>query len=234
MNIFLMVALLCAALEAWAVQTQRSRWEYVAKPVAMLALFIWLVSTAGLSGAVFWFALGVLFSLVGDVVLMVPGERFFLFGLLAFLGAHAAYIVGFNTPLPSLSAWGFLLAIMIAWGGARIIRRILTPLATQAVSPRQARGPNGGQLHLRIPILIYGVTISIMLLSALIKLTDMSWNANAALLVGAGAFLFYISDLILAWNKFVAPLQHGKIYNITSYYLGQIALIAGVVLQYHR
>ena len=222
MNIFLLVALLFAALEIFAVQKRQTRWEYIAKPLVMLALFLWLWTSTTLSGAALWFAVGILFSLFGDVLLVVPREPLFIFGLIAFLLAHLSYIIGFNMPLPPLTAWGFLLAIMIAWGGSRIIWRIITPLAAQ------------GQLHLRLPILIYAVTISIMLLSALIKLTDLSWSANAALLVGVGAFLFYISDLILAWNKFVTPIQNGPLYNITSYYLGQILLIAGVVLQYHR
>jgi hypothetical protein len=73
-----------------------------------------------------------------------------------------------------------------------------------------------------------------MLLSALMKLTDLSWNATAALLVGLGAFLFYMSDIILAWTKFISPVQHGRIYNILSYHLGQIALIVGVVLQFRQ
>jgi len=47
-----------------------------------------------------------------------------------------------------------------------------------------------------------------------------------------GAFLFYISDIILAWNKFVAPIQYGRIYNIAAYHLGQIMLIAGVIAQF--
>ncbi len=222
MNIFLLVALLFAALEIFAVQKRQTRLEFIAKPLVMLALFLWLWTSTTLSGAALWFGMGILFSLLGDVLLVIPREQIFLFGLIAFLLAHISYIIGFNMPLPPLTAWGFLLAIMIAWGGSRIIRRILTPLAAQ------------GQLHLRLPILIYAVTISIMLLSALLKLTDLSWNANAALLVGAGAFLFYVSDLILAWNKFVIPIQNGPLYNITSYYLGQIMLIAGVVLQYHR
>jgi hypothetical protein len=54
------------------------------------------------------------------------------------------------------------------------------------------------------------------------------------LLVSLGAFLFYISDIILAWNKFVAPIQHGRIYNIAAYHLGQILLIAGVVVQFGK
>jgi YhhN-like protein. len=39
----------------------------------------------------------------------------------------------------------------------------------------------------------------------MMKQTDLTWEAGAALLVGAGAVLFYISDIILAWNKFVRP-----------------------------
>jgi uncharacterized membrane protein YhhN len=105
----------------------------------------------------------------------------------------------------------------VAIGGARVIRRILS-----AVQSKQ----------MRIPISVYGLVISVMLLSAMIKLTDMTWGSNAALLVTVGAFLFYISDIILAWNKFVSPIPHGRILNIGAYHLGQIALIAGVVAQF--
>ena len=56
--------------------------------------------------------------------------------------------------------------------------------------------------------------------------------ATAAALVAVGAFFFYLSDIILAWNKFVAPIKGGRIYNIGAYHLGQIALIAGVIAQF--
>src|SRR5574342_311866 len=215
MNIFLIAAFLFAVLEALALQKNRPRLEYIAKPAVMIVLFLWLWTSVGLQGASLWFGLGILFSLAGDVLLMISLDRLFLAGLIAFLFAQVAYVIGFNTPLPALSPWGFLLAFMIGLGGARVIRRIVTPLAGQ------------GQAHLRIPIIIYGVVISLMLLSAMMKLTDTAWNAGAALLVGLGAFLFYLSDIILAWIKFVAPVRHGRIYNILSYHLGQIALITG-------
>lgn len=220
MNFLLIAALILAALEALALQKDRPRLETVAKPAVMIALFLWLWTSVGLNGALLWFGLGVLFSLAGDVLLMISLDRFFLAGLVAFLFAHAAYIIGLNTPIPAFSAWSLLLAVIIGINGVRVMRRILAPLAAQ------------GQSHLRIPLLMYGMVISIMLLSAMMKLTDTSWNALAALLVGLGAFLFYMSDVILAWMKFVAPVQHGRIYNMLSYHLGQIALIAGVVLQF--
>jgi uncharacterized membrane protein YhhN len=220
MNILLIAALVFAALEALAVSKNWLRLEYLSKPAVMIALFFWLRASAGANGALFWFELGILFSLAGDVLLMFPTSRLFLAGLFAFLLAHIAYIVGFNIPLPQLSFWGFFLLIMIGLGGVRVARRIVQPLAAQ------------GQAALRLPIIAYSVFISLMLLSAMMKLNDLTWKANAAILVSSGALFFYVSDIILAWNKFVSPIRHGRLYNIITYHLGQIALIAGVIVQF--
>jgi uncharacterized membrane protein YhhN len=220
MNIFLLAAFGFAALEALALWKYWLRLEYIAKPAVMIVLFVWLFTSAGLNGALLWFGVGILLSLVGDVLLMLSLDRFFLFGLIAFLLAHIAYVIGFNIPLPEFSAWGLAFAVMVSLGGARIIRRVIAALASK------------GQSSMRMPIIAYSMVISLMLLSAMMKLIDISWDANAAALVSVGAFLFYISDIILAWNKFVAPIQHGRIYNIAAYHLGQIMLIAGVIAQF--
>ena len=216
---FPIVALIFAALESLALWKQWTRLEYLAKPAVMIILFLWLWTSIGLGDSSLWFGLGILLSLTGDVLLMISLDRLFLAGLAAFLLAHLAYLVGFNIPIPEISAWGFFVAVIIGLGGARVIRRIITPL------------PVKGQARMRMPVIVYGVVISLVLLSAMMKLTDITWNTSAAVLVGMGAFLFYISDIILAWHKFVAPIQHGRIYNIGAYHLGQIMLIAGVIAQ---
>ncbi len=217
---FWIIALIFAALEALALWKQWTKLEYLAKPAVMIVLFLWLWTSTQLSGASLWFGLGILFSLAGDVALMISLDRFFLVGLVAFLLAHLAYLVGFNIPAPATSAWSFFMAIMVGLGGVRVIRQIIDPLAAN------------GKERMRIPIIIYGAVISLMLLSAMMKLTDLTWNSNASVLVSMGAFLFYISDIILAWNKFVTPIQNGRIYNIGAYHLGQIMLIAGVIAQF--
>ena len=218
--IYLIAALLFAALESLALWKNWKPLEYLAKPAVMIILFIWLFTSVGLSGALFWFGAGILLSLLGDVFLMFSLDRFFLAGLAAFLFAHLAYLVGFNTPLPGISAWGLILVVMVGWGSMRVINRILSSLTGQ------------GQSRLRIPIIIYSMVISLMLLSAMLKLTDLTWSAGASLLVGVGALFFYLSDIVLAWNKFVSPIRNGRIYNIAMYHIGQIAIIAGVILQY--
>jgi len=63
-------------------------------------------------------------------------------------------------------------------------------------------------------------------------ISNPSWSTNASFFVSVGAFLFYISDLILAWNKFVSPIKNGRVLNIAAYHLGQIGLIAGVISQF--
>lgn len=220
MILFLIAAFTFSALEALALQKNWFRLEVIAKPGVMVSLFLWLRLSAGLGGTLLWFGLGILLSLMGDVLLMISLDKFFLAGLVAFLLAHIAYIVGFNIPIPEINFFGIVFAVMIGMGGARAIRRILDRL------------PATGQGQMRLPIIVYSAVISVMLLSAMMKLVDISWSANAAALVSIGAFLFYLSDIILAWNKFVAPIQHGRIYNIAAYHLGQIALIAGVITQF--
>ena len=208
-----------AALEALAISKNRRALEFVARPAVIVSLFAWLYLATGLGGAAFWFGAGLLFSLAGDLLLLWS-ERFFVHGLAAFLLTHSAYVIGFNMPRPAISLWSLILAVIVGLSAARLLRRLLT-----AVRER-------GQKRFTLPISIYGSVITLMLLSALLTLSNTDWSAGASLLVSFGAFAFYLSDVILAWNKFVAPISNGKLLNIGLYHAGQIALIAGVILQF--
>jgi uncharacterized membrane protein YhhN len=61
---------------------------------------------------------------------------------------------------------------------------------------------------------------------------DPAWSTGAAFFVSVGAFLLWISDLILAWNKFVNPFRNSNLGIMLTYHLGQILLIAGVINHY--
>jgi alkenylglycerophosphocholine/alkenylglycerophosphoethanolamine hydrolase len=218
---FFLTALIFAVLTALAVWKDNQGLLFIAKPAVMIVLFIYLWISTGLQGATLWFGLGMLLSLTGDILLLWI-NRFFLYGLVAFLLAHIAYLIGFNSPTSPVSMWGFLLAVIVGLGGARVIRRILSAML------------ENGQARMRIPVAIYSAVISLMLLSAMLKLTDPAWGAGASLLVALGAFLFFLSDIVLAWNKFVTPIQNGRMFNIGLYHLGQICLAAGMVMQFTR
>jgi len=216
---FLLAAFAFAVLTALAIWKENQGLQFVAKPAVMVALFIYLWTSTGLHGVTLWFGVGILLSLTGDVLLLWI-DRFFLYGLVAFLLAHVAYLIGFNMPTSPISLWGFLMAVIIGLGGGRVMRRILSAMMEK------------GQTRMRIPVAVYSAVISLMLLSAMLKLTDPAWGTGASLLVALGAFLFFLSDIVLAWNKFVTPIQNGRMLNIGLYHIGQICLVAGVVMQF--
>lgn len=220
MYLWLILAFIFAALEALAVSKNLSKLEFVAKPAVMICLLLWLYVSTGLQGSVFWFGVGILFSLMGDILLLISPDGMFLFGLVSFLFAHTSYIQGFKEELATFHVGSAILGMFIAVNLGRLLRRIVEAIRTK------------GENKLVFPVIAYGIVISIMLYAAMSTFYDPLWKTNAALLVSVGAFLFWISDLILAWNKFVSPIRNGNIWTIVLYHLGQIGLIAGVISQF--
>lgn len=215
----LILALLTAILDWIAVSKNLRRAEYFLKPAVMILILAWLAAIGGFSGAMRWFSLGILFSLGGDIFLMLPREQF-IPGLIAFLLAHIAYIIGFSPQLSEINLSSLVVGIVVAISSIVIYRRIATGLRAH------------GNRSLIIPVSIYVIVISLMGFSALLTLANEDWEALPALLVSAGAILFMLSDTILAMNKFVAPVKHGKLVVIIAYHLGQIGIVLGTAVHF--
>jgi uncharacterized membrane protein YhhN len=217
MILVLILYFLMAILDWVAIAKGWKKVEYIAKPAAMLILLGCLL-LAGVFGSLplICFALG-MFSYTHF------SDRWFIPGLIAFLLAHVTYILGLNIPLPDVSPiWSLGIAVILALTAARILRRILAGVRQK------------GLRRLVRPVGIYGMMITLMLLSALLTLNSPTWKISASVLVALGAALFYLSDVLLAWNKFVNPVKFGRLANIIPYHLGQFALIAGVILQFGK
>ncbi len=221
MNLWIALAFLAAAGQAAAIYREKRRLEYFFKPAVMLCLLALLAPALAASLPLRWFALGLSFSLLGDLLLIEP-DRFFLYGLAAFLLAHLAYIIGFNLPPMPPTALTFGLAIFVGISVFPLIRRILLALRAS------------GQRALRLPVQAYATVITLMLLSALLTIFRSDWTSRAALLAASGAILFVASDVVLAWNKFVQPLARGRLVNILLYHLGQILLALGALAQFAK
>jgi uncharacterized membrane protein YhhN len=196
------------------------RVRYITKPATLLFLILWFVQVGGLEGRLLWFGLGLVFSLVGDIFLMLP-SRFFIGGLIAFLLGHVFYIFGFDlTPLPM--QWGTLLALAAVLGaGFFIIRSATRGMSSQPGSER-----------LILPAQIYGLVIGLMLFAALLTLMRPEWPMPAAMYVSVGAALFFISDSILVHNRFVKPIRFGDVMVMVTYHLGQFLIAAGALLAF--
>ncbi len=220
MNLALIGLFLLIALLDWiAVAKQWKALEYIAKPGAMVALIAWLVSLGGLSSPSIWFTAGLVFSLAGDVFLMLPAERF-VAGLAAFLIAHLCYTVGYNTTSLPINVVTVILLAVVALTAMRLYRRIEQGLLA------------GGHAKLRAPVLLYSLVISVMLFSALTTYVRPAWSPGAALLAGLGALLFFLSDSLLAWNRFVQPIGNGRLMVIITYHIGQVLIAGGAALNF--
>jgi len=213
------MTLALAAVDWAAAEKNWRRLHYFFKPAALLAMIAWFSVAAGWGRANLWFGLALVFSLLGDINLLFP-ERLFLPGLASFLLAHVLYIVGFNQAPLVLQAPQALAVLALAAGAfGFVFGRLWSGLAHIA----------GGRRML-LPVIFYSVTISLMVVSAWLCLFRPAWPLNAALAAGLGALLFFCSDSLLAYNRFVKQTAHHDLLVMSAYHLGQIGIIAGVIL----
>nr|WP_301271459.1 lysoplasmalogenase [Pseudomonas mandelii] len=169
------------------------------KPLPVLALLGWL-HDAPPSDYRRWISLGLIFSLIGDVLLAWPGDLF-VFGLGAFLVAHLAYLRAYLSDCRRLA----LLPLMIALSVGAVLLGILIS---------HGLGP------LLIPVIVYGLAISAMLWRALARLGS-EVPKRSALLAATGAVAFVFSDSVIGINRFVSPFAAAPYLIILSYWLGQ-------------
>jgi uncharacterized membrane protein YhhN len=196
-----------AVLDWYAVATQRKPLEYVCKPLTLALLTgvaVALQPAYGLRRSVFVVAL--LLSLLGDVFLMLRRDMFAL-GLASFLLAHLAYIAGF------FSGGDISVATLAGLAGGSAAARV--------VGLRVVRGAMAqGHSELVVPVLAY-----MMVLTAMFGFAVGTLNPLTAL----GASLFFCSDAILAWNRFVRALRWGPLAVIVTYHVGQALLVLSLV-----
>lgn len=205
----LLVLTLVVAVGDWvAVGLDKKPLEYVCKPLTMVVLIAAALALDPTSDAArACFVLALVFSLAGDVFLMLPNEKLFVFGLGSFLAGHIAYIVGL---------WWAGVAF-----GAFLVGVLVVAVAVATLGLRIVRGVRAGDhAELAGPVTAYLVVISAMVASAVGRL-------NAFAIVGA--VLFYASDALIAWNRFIEPKPWGRLAIITTYHLGQIGLVLSLV-----
>ena len=186
------------------------------KPLLMpvLALWLWL-ETRPQAGTVRTFLiLGLLFSCGGDTLLMFvehgpQQEQFFLLGLGSFLIAQLCYVMAlakyprFREGLVASHPWLTLLflgywywVLESLWGGI--------PAA------------------MRLPVAIYALAIVSMALMALNMSGRVSGRVFGGLFLGVA--LFVLSDTLIAFNKFDAPIPYARLSIMVTYIAAQLLI----------
>lgn len=187
------------------------RLVWAAKPTTLVLLILAALAIDADDPAVrIWFVLGLVLSLAGDVFLMLPEDTDlpvppFLLGLGAFLLGHVAYVAGMASDLDS---WSFVM-----------IGLLVVAAAGGVVAPRIVAGVRLTSPDLVVPVLAYMAVISTMVV--------FSFGRGSAVGV-VGALLFYASDAILAWNRFVTPSRLLQVAVMVTYHLAQLGLVLSI------
>jgi uncharacterized membrane protein YhhN len=172
------------------------------RAVTKVAASLGFVAVALLGGVEGWFEAGILAGLVlsvaGDALLLSERRTAFLAGLVAFLLAHVAYAAAFA-------------------GVARPIAWTALPLAAALGLALRWLWPHLGTM--KAPVVVYCLVISAMVWLAL---------GVESREVRLGAVLFYLSDLLVARDRFVRPGFVNRLVGLPLYYAAQVLLALAV------
>jgi uncharacterized membrane protein YhhN len=199
-----------AALTIAAAGWKRRTAFYVLKPLTTLLIIgLALTQDAELYLVPFYrplVAAGMVFSLVGDVLLMLPRDRF-VAGLVAFLVAHLLYIVAFT------------------FDGVRTTWWIAFPLAAYAVVLLRTLLPHVAA-RLKAPVKVYA---GVLLAMAWMALERGAAGLPGGAFAAAGALLFVASDSALATDRFARRFRGAEAVVLGTYFAAQtlIALSIG-------
>lgn len=202
----------------WVAAGKRwNRIRVISKPLSLLLLIALFSSLGGWVSQGFWFGLGLVFSLLGDIFLLCR-TRFFIFGLFSFLLAHIFYILGFLYG-PLQLTWLVILPFLVVLGFCSV------------AYPKLIGGVRRRMEHKRLwlPVLLYMITITVMVSSAFLTWFRPQWSIIAALAASLGAFLFTISDTVLATGRFLRPVPYGNFLVMFTYHLGQLGITLGAL-----
>lgn len=147
-------------------------------------------------------------SWFGDLSLSFAGKRAFVAGLIAFAGAHVAYIAAFvvrdGFSIPWFSVGLGAMAIV----GAAVLRWL------------QPHRP----AELAAPLTIYVVIIALMVATAFA-----THGATADARIPLAAALFATSDILVARQQFVAPGMANRLIGLPMYFAAQLLFAMSVI-----
>ncbi|MFZ6760271.1 lysoplasmalogenase [Undibacterium sp. Ji50W] len=191
--------------------------HYVFKPLTTLSIFFLALRAQPAINARYHKAIlaGILFSLLGDIFLMLPVSvlaQGFLLGLLSFLFAHLCFLRALCSDA-RFFAKPLVFFALAALGAAHLF--VLWPGLPPAM---------------RIPVLAYVCLLLAMCAQAISR--GISLRTVDSRMAMSGGICFMLSDTILAYNKFYTPIPHSPLLILGSYYLA-LWLIACSVQSSH-
>jgi len=202
------LALVSAALEIRAEYRGPRSHVYCFKPLTMVLILVIALSDARADPSIRAVALvaGLVFCLMGDVLLMLPSDRF-VAGLACFLVGQIAYTIAFTAGI------GFSFSV-----------RSLAPAVLYGALIYLLLAPHLAKL--RLPVLAYIIVILIMTWQAFERWNRVRHSGN--LLALAGAILFLFSDSVLALDRFRQRFESARFLTLSSYFCAQLLIASSL------
>lgn len=181
--------------------------HYAFKPLTMVLVIslAWERTLSSPSSYGYLVISGLCLSLLGDIFLMLPKNKIRP-GLLAFLAAHILYILAFSQ--------GIRIHSLPAAGPILILGIVIYALIFRSIK------------SLRFPVLIYILVVSLLAWLAVNRY--LTFADQASLLVMAGGLLFFISDSVLAVNRFHEKFYLAEILILSTYFAAQLCFALSI------
>jgi uncharacterized membrane protein YhhN len=199
--ILTILAIISASIHIWGEYQGPDFLIYIFKPLTMVLIISIALLAKKPPSSKYKYAIiaGLLFSMAGDIFLMLPVDLFIV-GLVSFLIAQLIYTYAFRSGRPFRFKFIAILPFLIF---GVLIFVILLP------------GLNG----MAVPVAAYILVIMTMAWQAWDQWDEK--RARWALLAFIGALLFVVSDSLLAINKFGEPFAAARALTLTTYYSAQ-------------
>jgi uncharacterized membrane protein YhhN len=199
-----MLVFVSAALTILAAYQKRRLTLYLFKPLTIVFVILIALDPKHSTSSFYRYAIiaGLLFSLAGDIFLMLPQDRF-IQGLISFFVAHLFYIAAFTFESGrALSLWNLIPFLLYGC----LMLRVLWPHLGR----------------MRLPVTAYMLVILAMGWTAASRrlLTD----EEGSLLAFAGALFFIASDSLLAVDKFKRPFRSAQLLILSTYFTAQLLI----------
>jgi uncharacterized membrane protein YhhN len=203
------IFLIVSIIDIFAILNQQFFIRNFSKPLILLSLMaLYYFSVKKVNK---WYLTGLFFSFLGDVFLLGNGKIYFMLGLIAFLLSHIMYIKITTNFIKTKSVSKITLATL--------------PFLVFVIILLSVLKSHLGELL--IPVIIYGIVISIFGIVA--TLNYITYKTKANLWLFFGALFFITSDTILAINKFYDPKEIFGFLIMLTYIIAQFLICKAMI-----
>lgn len=211
--VFLAIFIVVTAIHLYASLKQNKKLRNQTKPFILLSLLGFYLLAARAPST--WIILALIFSWLGDVLLMPKGVKWFTAGGICFMISHVFFILGYmkEVNFATIPVWLVILLAVLFFAAVTCIFSKLKPHLPKA---------------LFYPMYLYLLINGAMNCFAIFRWV--SFPAAATVITAIGAVLFFISDsslFFVRFNKDSRLKTHFLV--MLTYSIGELLIVLGLL-----